>query len=147
VECDVPVKRDVPAVGFWRQLWRWSVGSALAFGVNIGTAALLHEVIGTTESLAVGISFTLVYVINFFLQRYYIFDSRGCDPWRQVAQFLITSGLFRVAEYGLFLAFHQWLAMQYLLAVVVVSSIGFVSKFLIYRVFIFGPAKPDALEV
>ena len=121
-----------------RQLARWTGGSAVSFAVNLGTAALLHEVFAVRTEVAVAVAYAATWVTNFFLQRYVIFAGGGRDWRKQALQFLGTSVAFRLVEYGLFLLVHTVGGVPYLVAQVLIAAIGFVGKFFFYRTFVFG---------
>lgn len=116
-------------------------GQVLRFGVSTGFSAslsfllpiALHELAGVPENIAVAIGFLTAYAGNFLLLRKFVFRSsaqlRG-QAWRYV----VTNGLFRLCEYGAYLALTTYGGLDYRLAVFLVLVVAALLKFFAYRV-------------
>jgi putative flippase GtrA len=116
---------------------RYILSSALSFSLNIGLTAMFHEIFRVDEELAFAIALTTVTGMNFLLHRHYTFVGGARPIIAQWAAFTASTVGFRGAEYGIFLALHQWLELVYPAAIVVVLSTSFVSKFFWFRHVIF----------
>lgn len=136
----------------WRyqKLFRYLVNTGLSFVVNLGLTALLHEVFEFREAMAYGVALVVVFVMNFVLFRYYVFDGRTDQPAKQLGTFAATSVVFRVSEWFAFRLLNERFAVHYLLAIVVVQGTTFVVKYFVYGGWLFkrptvidSPASPD----
>lgn len=111
---------------------------ALNLGLNLGLTAFLHEVVHAPAEVAYGVGLITIFILNFFLSRHYIYDdASGGDPRGQLVRFVVTSGGFRVLEYGAFLILHSVLGVYYLAAAVAVQVTSFLAKFAIFRGWVF----------
>jgi len=128
-----------------RSVVRFGMLSVMSFTLNMGTAALLHEVLGVREELSVLVAFVTVFVTNFIACRYFVFESTERGFFRQLAEFALSTGVFRASEYGCFLLLHSVLGVPYLLALLAVIGVSFVVKFVFYQSFVFKkPALTSA---
>jgi putative flippase GtrA len=128
------------------KVFRYLINTGLSFAVNLGLTALLHEAMGVREELAYAVALAVVFVMNFLMFRFYVFDGRSDQPGKQVGLFLGTSIVFRLVEYLGFLLVHSVLGVYYLLAIVLVQGSTFVIKYFVYGGWIFKrtPSKPAA---
>ena len=117
----------------------------LSAGLSIGLTALLHEVLSASPELGYGIALVTVFIVNFLTLRQYIFrDGRG-HVGKQLGMHALTSASFRGSEYLGFLVLHTWLGVYYLLAVLIVQTIAFVGKFVVYSRLVF-PVRNAPVE-
>ena len=128
---------DERVAAFLRSAVRFGILSVFSFGLNMGTAVLLHEVFGVAAEIAVLVALVTVLVTNFLACRYIVFDARSGSISRQASGFILTTAAFRGAEYLSFLFFHTLLGVQYLVAFVPIISVSSLLKFLFYRTHLF----------
>ena len=84
---------------------RYAACAVLSAGVMLGLPVALHEGLGLGERVAVGVTYVVGFVLNFYLARVIVFRSPGA--WGpQLARFALTSAAVRVAEYAAFLLLH-----------------------------------------
>ena len=69
------VTTPAPAAGrkLGRSAVRFVIASAVSFGMNLGLAVVLHEIVGLSEELAYAISLAVAFVTSFLLMRYYVY--------------------------------------------------------------------------
>ena len=120
-----------------RKAIRYLVNTGLSFAVNLGLTFVLHEVFAVREALAYAASLVTVFVMNFLLFRYYVFDGRTATPGRQLAAFFATSVAFRSFEWLAFVALYHRLALHYLLVIVAMQGFTFVVKYFVYGGWLF----------
>lgn len=108
--------------------------SCLSFAVNLGLTIVLHEVLRVPEEAAVACALVVVFLMNFVAMRSYIYRASRGALWRQFLAYSGSALLFRLVEYGAFLAGHTWLRWDYRLVVFLVTLVAAVVKFLYYRV-------------
>ncbi len=120
----------------WRSL-RFLVITGVSAVVLLGNTALLHEVFRAPQELAYGISLVLVFFLNFFSCRHFVFQTPEKHVWIQLFGFAASSGVFRFGEYAAFLVLHTWFGLNYLLAVIGISGVFFVAKFLFHNFVVF----------
>lgn len=129
-----------------RKLVRYLVNTGLSFVVNLGLTALLHEVFEVREAMAYAVALVTVFVMNFILFRYYVFDGRTDRPARQLGAFAATSVVFRSGEWVAFRLlteapfFHELnerYAFYYLLVIIAVQGTTFVIKYFVYGGWLF----------
>lgn len=120
------------------RLLKFGVLGALGFGINIAVTVVLTEVLGASEELAFAIALAVVFVFSFVTSRYLIFAGAAAgDPRRQLARFALSSAVFRGAEYLGFLLLHTVSGVPYLLTIVVVLGVSFLTKFVTYSTVVF----------
>ncbi|MBB6430980.1 GtrA family protein [Algisphaera agarilytica] len=131
----------------FRKLFRYLVNTGLSFVVNLGLTALLHEAFGVREATSYAVALVTVFVMNFLLFRYYVFDGRTDQPGKQLATFAGTSVVFRVSEWFVFRLLHEKLGVYYLLAIILVQGTTFVIKYFVYGGWLFNrKAKAEPAE-
>jgi putative flippase GtrA len=125
-------------------LGRYAVASAFSFGLVLGLSASLHELVGLSETLAVALALALAFAANFTLLRRWVFPGQVAPVHRQAAATALASIAFRLVEYGVFLALHLGLEINYLLATAASLCLSAAGKFAVYRGLIFNPARATA---
>jgi putative flippase GtrA len=118
------------------QLMRFAVSTGVSAAVTIGLPALLHELFGIEQRLAVGISQSSALLINFLMIRVFVFRSKRAAP-RDLAYYVGSAAAFRGLEYLSFLALFQLAHLYYLTALVLTLGASTLVKFVWYR-FLFG---------
>jgi putative flippase GtrA len=117
---------------------RFAAMGGIGFALNIGITVGLHEGLGAPEELAFGVALAVVFVFSFLTSRYLIFEgASGGDPKKQLAKFALSNAGFRVAEYIGFLVFHTALGIPYVVAIVAVLAVSFLTKFFTYSTVVF----------
>ena len=120
------------------RLARFAVMGGVGFVLNIGITVGLHEGLGAPEELAFGVALVVVFVFSFVTSRYLIFEgTAGGDPKKQLVKFAVSNAGFRVAEYVGFLVFHTVLGIPYVIAIVAVLAVSFLTKFFTYSTVVF----------
>lgn len=124
---------------------RYCAVGVFNLALNLGLMAFLHEVLGAPEELAYAVSLITIFVINFFVSRFYVYEAADGGAAGQLGRFLATAVVFRSAEYAAFLALHTGLGVQYLLAAFGIQVTSFLVKFLAFRFFVFvgAPARAE----
>lgn len=113
--------------------------AVLSAGISLGLPALLHEVFGVSERMAVLATLVFVFLFNFLMLRRAVFNStRTAMKW-QSGNYLAVSIVFRVLEYLAFLTLFDLVGIHYLLSVACVQVVSTVVKFFVYRSFVFAP--------
>lgn len=131
-----PIKAANPIPVKFRQ---FACLSAFSFIMQLAGTAFFHEIMGIREEAAYGMTLALVFLVNFSVMRYWIY--KGSRRNRAFAsQFfltVITSVIFRIIEFCIFLVlFHQF-GLYYLLAIGIGISLSFLLKFLVYHFIVF----------
>ncbi|MFC1572480.1 GtrA family protein [Candidatus Eisenbacteria bacterium] len=125
----------------WR-FFRFCVLTVISFSINLGLTALLHEVFAIDERVSFAIALVVVFVVNFLMQRYYVYRAAGGSARRQLVLYLLSSLGFRGSEYLAFLLVHSVLGVHYLISVVGVLGVSFMAKFFFYGTVVFrGESK------
>lgn len=114
----------------------------VSYGLGAGIAALSKEVLGVRADIAVALSLLILIVVNFWLNRIFIF--RGSGRWLpEFGRFVVTSGAMRGFEFVLFLALLRVVHLHYLVAFTTALVISNCGKFLLYRSVVFRrPTAP-----
>lgn len=116
----------------WHQLLRFLLTSGISAMITVGLPILLVELAGFPERRAVQIAFASAYVFNLVVVRGFVY--RSSNHWaRDLVVYMVVNGLFRLAEYGLFVALTAGLGLAYYLALVAVLGLSTVAKFFAYR--------------
>jgi putative flippase GtrA len=117
---------------------RYAIASAFSFCFVIGATAGLHELAGLSETLAPAVALVAAFVINFALLRAWVFPGQEAPLGRQMLETAAASLLFRALEYGLFLALHLGLGIDYLIATGASVCLSALGKFFVYREIVFS---------
>ena len=120
---------------------RFASLGVLSYATNVGLTFVLHEWYALPAEAAFAAALVTVFCMNFLLMRYYVYPGLRGGLGRQLAQFGVTSALFRGGEYVAFLVLHSWLGTHYLPAIVAVTGAAFVAKFFYYRTAVFVGRK------
>lgn len=135
--------RSVPPCGkktLVAQLGRFVVSTGFSAAMSFGLPILLHEWLGVAQRIAVAIGFATAYVGNIVLLRLFVFRSSG--SWRtQLSRYVPANGLFRLAEYLVFLVLLEWAGLDYRMAMVIVLGTSACLKFFVYRWIFDDPAR------
>lgn len=119
------------------QFARYAALGAASFAGNLGLAAVFHELLALPEWLAVALSLSIVFAVNFTAAKLVVYRSRG--SWRrELPSFLVLSLSSRALEYAVFLALFALLSVHYLLAAAISQVLSFVLKFFLYRRWVFS---------
>lgn len=127
-----------------KSLFRFVQVSGLSFVVNIGLTVFLHEVCLLAEEIAYAVALVVVFLMNFFLLRHYIYEGAQGPLVQQFAAFGVSSLGFRAGEYVMFLALHSGVGLDYRAVVIGISLVSSCAKFLFYG-FVFR--KPEDAPV
>ncbi len=114
---------------------------AFSFALSVGGTAFLVEVIGVDVEVAYATVLACLIAINFLACRYLIFPGQARGFAGQAAQFLVSALGFRGLEYVAFLVLHTLLGAPYVLAIVTVQTISFVTKFLFFDTLVFSASQ------
>lgn len=118
------------------EVQRYLIASALSFFMSLALPVVFRELFALPVNIAVALSFMLVFVLNFFIVRWFVFRSVGAVAG-QLARFSVVSALMRIAEYGAFVLLYELSHMHYLPALVTVLLFSFVLKFILQRTMVF----------
>ena len=118
------------------QLIRFSASTLISATITIGVPALLHEVLGVQQALAVGISQTTALLVNFLMIRIFVFRSNRAAR-RDLTYYVGSAVAFRGLEYVSFLVLFELGHLFYLVALVLTLGMSTLLKFVWYR-FLFG---------
>lgn len=124
------------------EAWRYALATIASAAASLLIPFALREGLGVAETIAVAISLCLVFLLNFFSTRVFVFRSKG-DSRGEIARFAAMSLAFRGAEYVAFLFLNVVLGVQYLLALASVLCVSFCAKFLAQRRFVYRILASD----
>jgi putative flippase GtrA len=122
-------------------LGRYALASAFSFLFVLASTAFLHEVVGLSETLAPAIALVAAFAVNFTLLRRWVFPGQSRPVGRQIAETAVASLAFRGLEYGLFLALHLGLEIDYLVATGASLCVSALGKFAVYREIVFNRSR------
>ncbi len=123
--------------GVFARYFGLGIGS---FGLGFFLIVLLHEIIGIEEKRSVLVALAIIFFMNFYLARSFVFESRGRIE-TQLLKFAIISGVMRLVEYSIFVILFSFFGLYYMLAYVVSVGVSFFVKFFIYRNVVFRSHK------
>lgn len=118
------------------EAWRYLLSGVASATASLLIPFLLREGLGIAETVAVGISLCVVFLLNFFTTRIFVFRSKG-DSRGEMARFALMSLAFRGTEYAAFLVLNVVFGVQYLLALASVLCVSFCAKFVAQRRFVY----------
>lgn len=115
---------------------RYVCAGLVSYTLGLGLSALFREGLRFTEEHAVALTLTILFLINFWLSRRFVFRADG-SATKQFALFAATSFGMRAGEYGMFYIFLQFLHLHYLAALTAALLISNALKFFLYRTLVF----------
>lgn len=119
----------------------------IASGLNIGLIFLGtwfgHEILKLDATIAYSITIILVFFVNFFSLRYFVYPeaNQETDAKRQAILTAVSSLGFRIIEMICFYIIHDMMGVMYLLTILFIQPIAFIIKFVFYRWVVFLPNR------
>lgn len=110
-----------------------------SFLLNVLLTIIFTEVAGVAPQVSFAIVLVLIFSINFFVTRYWVFKDRVNDSngWAQFIKCIAVSMTFRLLEWSSFYILLEKFALHYVAVLVGVLCISFAIKSLIYDRFVF----------
>ncbi len=115
---------------------------ATSFSLNLGITAVLHEVFGVSPEFAFAAALVTVFCVNFSIMRWWVFRGTPRPLLDQLLGFGLSSLFFRGSEYLGYLLLYRWADLTYLVAVLVVISVSFGLKYVVYNSWLFARGEP-----
>ena len=109
---------------------------ALSYLIVTIITTTLHEVFGVVESNSFAAGLVVVFAINFFVLRSYVFKSESETSFAAV-KFLISSLFFRGGEYILFVIILD-LGVYYIVALTISMVVSVISKYFVYKYIVYN---------
>lgn len=116
---------------------RYLFVTGLSFVTNFGLTVLLTEVVNLPEELSFAVALMVVFFLNFFLMRHYIYTGCEGSTKRQFIMYAFSAIGFRGTEYVAFLMIHTWLGVQYAVAIIGIQVWSSIVKFFYYGGLVF----------
>ena len=112
--------------------------SVLSFGLNVVINVICYELFNFSPVIVYPFSVLSISAMNFLLCRYFIFkNSTSKKLFTQGYQFILSTVLFRLAEYVFFLLLFKILDIWYVVGIIFTQSLWAIMKFFCYRAFVF----------
>ena len=118
------------------EMVRYLMAGGFSAILSLTLPVVLKDGLGLHAELAVAISLTGVFAINFIAIRLFVFRSDG-DKLPQLVRFVATSVLMRGTEYVSFLGLYNFLGMHYWIALFLVLTASSTCKFVVHRKYVF----------
>jgi putative flippase GtrA len=128
-----------------RKGFRFVLLSGLSFALNYGLTVGLHEYAGFAPDVAFAIALAAVFVVNFFVMRFYVYRATAASLRSQLPRYVVSAILFRIVQQRLFawIHMHDWL--PYKVNVVVVLALFTIVKFFFWDRVVFK--SPNRVEM
>lgn len=117
--------------------FRYVVAGGVSLTVSIIIATYLVEMRSISPRIAAAISFIIIFVINFFIARTWVFKAEGHSYTNQISRFFYVNICMRAVEYLLFLFLLTIFAFHYATCMVSALLISNMMKFLLYKELVF----------
>lgn len=124
---------DVMFLNIIHKIFRFGIMTAFSAGVNMGGSIALKELAGFSPEQAFAIALITVFVLNFYLLRYFVFYGRNQKISKQVMKYTIFAICFRGTEYIGFLIIFKLIVFDYKLAILIILVVSLVMKFIFYN--------------
>jgi putative flippase GtrA len=111
---------------------RYCVGAVVSFGMSLGLTWFLHDIALLSPELAFAAALVVVHVLNFFINRHYIYQAATGSALQQLWKFTGSAAVFRAAAYLGFLLLHSVMGIPYLVTAAAVLGLQFLGKFFFY---------------
>ena len=126
---------------------RWVFFSGVSFSVVFGVTTLLHEILGVDEHYSFLFPLILVFFLNFFTCRYFVFKSSSNPFFRQFMEYTFSALGFRALEYLIYWILIDIVSITYISAMILVMPTSFIIKFLYYHMLVFNPFRKHIHDV
>ena len=122
---------------------KFGITSLTACALNFGINIIGHECFGISVNILYPIALVVVSLSTFLQCRFFVYPGASKrNAMKQGWQFVLSSVIFRLLEWMLFfflynivaLDFHWW----YVCCIIIVQTLGTLSKFFFYNYFVFG---------
>lgn len=135
---------------FIRKGLKFGITSASACLLNFGINIIGHECFGISVNILYPIALVAVSLSTFLQCRFFVYPGAAeRSAVKQGWQFILSSAVFRLLEWMLFFLLYNVVALPlrwwYVGCIVIVQTLGTLSKFFFYNFFIFG--HRDSLPV
>lgn len=117
---------------FENTFYRYCASSAASFSANLFLTWAFHAALGLPAEAAFAIAIALVFCMNFFMARHFVYRAGAGPVLDQLSMFLIATVGFRFTEYIAFLVLHSLFDVMYLVAAGAVLATSFVIKFFFF---------------
>lgn len=124
-----------------QQIIRFGQASALSAVFSLGLPVALVEFVQVDADIAAAIGLATAYLVNFLSLRFYVFRSDS-EIAGQIVFYILSSLMFRIAEYGIFYALHNVLYVHYAAALSLVLLVSMILKYFVLGKFVFKRRKP-----
>jgi putative flippase GtrA len=121
--------------------FRFVLLSAISFATNLGITAGLHELAGASPDVSFAIGLATVFVLNFVVMRWWVFPESGLSMARQLTGFAMTSVVFRISEFFIFLLLRHVGDTYYLFAAGGTLCFSMVVKYFVYGSWLFASSR------
>ncbi len=121
----------------YKQLFKFLLQALISFCLNFSVLIFMKEVAGLPPQYAYAVALLTVLVTNFFLCRYFVFEGRQGHPLTQGGVFVVSSIVFRAAEFSAYYLLLRILEVPYWLLFFPVQGGSFLVKFFWYA-FVFN---------
>jgi putative flippase GtrA len=126
------------------EIFRFIGSGLIVFPLGLGLSAYCHEVLGWREELASAAGIAVLLLVNFATGRIFVFRSAG-KVRHEFMRFVSIALLMRGAEYLMFFAIFRLLHMPYLLSMLAALVISSLTKFWLYRTWVFDSRVREKL--
>lgn len=107
----------------------------LHFIINV----LGHELLGFNVNITYPISLVMVSLTTFLLSRFFVYPGASEKKFLyQGMQFIISSIIFRILEWGMFSLLVDIFGLWYIFSIIFVQTLGTIIKFIFFNFFVFG---------
>ena len=115
---------------------RFVIGGIISYGVKIAATFVATEVFRLWYFYSYLFSLALVIVVNYLVNVYYIFRVQD-HLLMNFVKYLGSILLFYLADAALVKALTDWLLLNYLVSIVISTTLFFLGKFVFYQFFLF----------
>jgi putative flippase GtrA len=118
---------------------RLGIVATISFALNVLLTVLLTENFGISPQYSFAVVLALIFLLNFFSTRYWVFKDRVNDSngWSQFIKCIAVSMTFRLLEWIAFYILLGQLAFHYVVVLVGVLCVSFLTKSVIYDRYVF----------
>lgn len=127
------------------QLLKFGATGALSLAVVLGVTSLGVN-LGLGTHLSYAIALLIAILVNFCICRYLIFERTQQSFFRELVQFAVSIGIWRVVEFLGFLLLFDVLHLHYQLAVLLIAILMFGFKFVWCKLVIFTKPGEEAVS-
>lgn len=127
----------IGTIFFNKKMYKFIIGGALAYFINISLTLFLTEVLRIYYLLSYSLAFIVVILFNFFFNTFVIFQVKE-DRFKRFFPYISSVLIFTLINIILVKIVTEYIGLYYLYSIIIITAVLFLTKFVLYDNYIFS---------